>query len=363
MEKLNMISGKIKGIIFSVLTISVLTSSTIYVQAYTPDILVYYSTTVNLRLRSQPSTDAFSIRTVPRGTHVRVLYRGNGEWYRVYTGGTIGYMYAEFLEFATYRRPGMPAYAAGSVTVMDANTGEVLYENNQHMRRYPASITKLMTALVAMDQVEHVYELVFFSPTAVAIPRNASNIRMRTGDFLSVNDALHGLLLASGNDVARGLAEHVSGNIADFVSLMNQKALEIGAVNTRFINPCGMPGRGQHTTSYDMALIMQEVSRNPVLRQIISTSEFRISPTPSNHEGRTLRNLNRLINPQAAEFNSKVVGGKTGFTSAAQNTIVTYSYVNGRAVIVSALHVRGRANLFEDTTYLLRFVADQTNQD
>ena len=316
--------------------------------------LIVYRTTANLRLRTEPSTQSSIITTVPRGTQVQVLSFRDGEWFAVNVNGLEGYMYSGFLTFVSVRAYGSPMYIAGSVTIMDVKTGQVFYESDQHTLRYPASITKIMTALLVLERTNDLSDEVTFSRTAVSIPSYASRMGMRAGDTLTVYDALYGLLLTSGNEVANALAEHVSGSIEEFVELMNQRATFLGATNTRFLNPSGLPGPGQHTTSFDMALIMREAIRHPVFNRIIATPSTYIASTGSNPNSRTIRNLNRLIQ-NGPDFNEWVVGGKTGFTGAARHTIVTYSQNDGRSLIVSLLYVPQRSTIFSETTALLEF--------
>ncbi|MCL2616348.1 MAG: serine hydrolase, partial [Defluviitaleaceae bacterium] len=249
--------------------------------------------------------------------------------------------------------------AAGSVTIMNAETGQVLYEDAQHERRYPASITKIMTALLVLERVEDLSEPVTFSPGSVAIPWYASRAGMQPGDTLTVMDALYALMLISGNEVAWALAEHVSGSIGAFTEEMNARAISLGAENTRFINPCGLPGENQYTTSYDMALIMREAIQSPVFNRIISTSSAYLPPTASRETSRPMLNTNRLIREDSSDFNEWVVGGKTGFTNDAQHTLVTYSEIDGHPVIISLLYVTQRGAIFSDTSALLEFVSSR----
>ena len=165
-------------------------------------------------------------------------------------------------------------YTAGSVLVMDARTGVVLYETEGHTRRYPASITKIMTALIVLEQVEDLSERVIFSPRAVDLPSYASRMHMEAGESITVLQALYGIMLPSANDIARALAEHVSGSTEEFVALMNLRAAELGAYNTRFINPCGLPGDNQYTTAHDIALIKRAAIKNPLYVEIIGTPYF-----------------------------------------------------------------------------------------
>jgi len=318
--------------------------------------LLLYRTIENLRLREEPSTEAEVIETILQGTLVQVTDQWNEDWYFVYVDGMYGYMSTEFLAFVALRPPGSPMYMAGSVTVMDAQTGAVLFESEQHTTRYPASVTKIMTALLVLEHVDDLSELITFSETAVAIPWYASRMGMQAGDTMTVYDALYALMLVSANEVAWALAEHVSDSFDEFVDQMNLRAASLGAVNTRFANPCGLPGEGQYTTSYDMALIMRAAMQNPVFNRIIATPSADLPPTESHDTPRSMRNTNRLIHPDGPEFNNRVIGGKTGFTNAAQHTLVTYAELDGRAVIVSVLYVPHRGAIFSDTSALLEHV-------
>ena len=329
--------------------------------AYTVDTnenKVIYRTIVNLRLRDEPTVQGNILRTVPQGTLVQRLCSHETQWFRVYVNGLNGYMDSEFLEFVMINDPSLPIYAAGFVSVMDVQTGWILYENNQHTRRYPASITKIMTALLVLEQADDLSEPIVFSSHAVDIPSYASNMGMSVGDTLTVYEALYGLMLTSGNEVARASAEHISGSVDAFVMQMNRRAAELGAINTRFVNPCGLPGPYQYTTAYDMALIMREAIQNPVFSRIIATPVTYVPPTASNPEPRSISNTHRMIQ-DGPEFNQWVNGGKTGFTNAAQHTLVTYAEQNGHSVIVSVLYSPSRSAVFSDTESLLNFAFSQ----
>jgi len=251
-----------------------------------------------------------------------------------------------------------PLYVSASVLIMDAETGLVLYENNGFARRYPASITKVMTALLVLEHVEDLTQTLTFSANAVAIPDYASRMWMAEGESITVLEGLYGNMLPSGNEVARALAEFVSGNVPDFVDLMNRRAEELGAYNTRFVNPCGLPGDGQFVTAYDVALIMREAIRHPLFVEIISTPYFDIAPTQFNEEAREIRNTNRMIRPAMPEFNEYVIGGKTGFTNAAQHTLVTYARRGEFTFIITTLYAPHWRYTYADTAALIGLAYD-----
>ena len=247
-----------------------------------------------------------------------------------------------------------PRYTSAAVVVMDAETGLVLYGSEHNTQFYPASITKIMTALLVLEHVTDLTERIEFSHNAVfSIPRDSSHIAMDVGETLTVYQALYGLMLSSANEVSIALAEHVAGSVDEFSDLMNRRAASLGANNTHFVNPSGLPGTGHVTTAYDMALIMREAVKHPVFVDIIGTRRFDIPPTERQPRVRELLNTNRLIHP-GSYFNEWVVGSKTGWTHAAQHTLVTYAERDGRRLIISAL--RGESGgPFRDTLALMSF--------
>jgi D-alanyl-D-alanine carboxypeptidase len=247
-------------------------------------------------------------------------------------------------------------YTAGSVLVMDAKTAVVLYENEGFARRYPASITKIMTALVVLEEIDDLSQRVIFSENAVTLPDYAGKMGMEEGESLSVLEALYGIMLPSANDIARALAEHVSGSVEAFVAQMNRRAHELGAYDTRFINPCGLPGEGQFTTAYDIALIKREAMRHPLYAEIISTPYFYLPPNEFNEDIREMRNSNVMVRPEHEGFDSRIIGGKTGFTNAAQHTLVSYAAYENREIIISVLFASPRGVIFEDTAALMDYI-------
>ncbi|MCL2356672.1 MAG: D-alanyl-D-alanine carboxypeptidase [Defluviitaleaceae bacterium] len=250
--------------------------------------------------------------------------------------------------------PPPPQVSSESVILMDASTGLVLYENDARTQRYPASITKIMTALVVLEHSSDLTERVRFCDDSVwGIPRNSTHIYMDVGETLSVYEALHALMLASANEVSVALAIHVAGSVEEFADLMNRRAAQIGANDTFFVNPSGLPARGHVTTAYDMALIMREAAKNPVFRNIISRARFDIPPTERQPQTRHLLNDNQLIR-QGAFFNENVIGGKTGWTTPAGHTLVSYAYHDGRHLIAAVLRAEGNG-AFIDTNALFRY--------
>ena len=251
--------------------------------------------------------------------------------------------------------PEPPEYVSGAVIIMDAETGLILYERDQHARLYPASITKVMTALVVLEHVPDLSETLHITEYSVdSMPSYASRMGIQPGETLTMREALYGIMLPSANEVSIAMAEHVSGGVEDFVDLMNRHAYSLGAVNTRFINPSGLPGDYQYTTAYDVALIMREAVRFPAFIDAIAAAHVELPPRESQPEGQPLRNTNLMIREETPYFHGAVIGGKTGFTNAAQHTLVTFAERGGRSLIVTTLFAPSRAT-FTDTASLLEY--------
>ena len=158
--------------------------------------------------------------------------------------------------------PAGPQVSAQAAILMDANTGVILYSKNIHERLYPASTTKIMTALLAMEK-GNLDDMVDFSHEAVfSVPADGSNMGMDEGESVSLEECLYGIMVASANEAANAAGEYISGSIDDFVSLMNERAQEIGCTDTHFTNPNGLHDDQHYTSAYDLALISSLFFRN-----------------------------------------------------------------------------------------------------
>jgi len=251
--------------------------------------------------------------------------------------------------------PPPPQHEAGAVNVMCAQTGDVLYESNQHTHHYPASLVKVMTALLVLENVDDLTQTLTMSERAATLPSYAASLSLRAGDQMTIWEALHGILLPSANEVANALAEFVAGDIDSFIEMMNQRAHQLGAVNTNYVNACGLPGDGQHITAYDMSLIMRQAITFPEFVQIINTEYFNFPPSQRYPNGRIIRNTNRLVRGDDPLYSQWVIGGKTGWIIAARNTLSTYSVQENRSLIVTVLFTEDRAATFYDTITLLSY--------
>lgn len=229
-----------------------------------------------------------------------------------------------------------PAVEAESAILMDADTGVILYEKNIHTRQYPASITKIMTALLAQENCD-MDEVITFSHTAVyTVERGSSNIGIDENETLTMEDALYALLLASANEVANGIAEHISGNVDAFADLMNERAKELGCEDTHFINPHGLPDDNHYTSAYDMALIARAFFSYENLSMISGTTFYHINATATQPDEIDLGNHNKMLpgtNRGSKYYYEGLVGGKTGYTDIARQTLVTCAERDGVRLI------------------------------
>ncbi|HWP98775.1 MAG TPA: D-alanyl-D-alanine carboxypeptidase family protein [Syntrophomonadaceae bacterium] len=246
-----------------------------------------------------------------------------------------------------------PAIISESAILMDAKTGQVLYEKNMNEKLYPASITKILTILLGIEK-GHLDDTVTMSHEAVfTIPRGASHIALDEGEQITLEQALMAALLPSANDACNGIAEHISGNVSDFAQLMNQRARESGALNSNFVNPHGLPDDKQVTTAYDMAMITRAALQNEKFRAIISTVRYTIPPTNKQTEPRELWSEHRMLTTNRFSYQG-VIGGKTGYTKESQNTLVTAGRRGDRELIAVVMRSED-FGVYKDTIALFDY--------
>lgn len=245
--------------------------------------------------------------------------------------------------------PAGPEIAAGSAILMDADSGMILYEKNSHERHYPASITKIMTALLTLENCE-LDEVVTYSRDAVfSIEPGSNHIALNPGDQLTVEESLYGLLLASANEVANGLGEHIAGSMDEFAVMMTERAGQLGCTDTNFTNANGLHDDNHYTSCYDMALITREALKSPIFRKIDSTITYVVpkeTPLP-------IVMGHKMLNPRESVYYAGCMGGKTGYTTRSGNTLVTYAERNGLRLISVVMNCNGTH--YTDTTALLDF--------
>ncbi|MBR1693593.1 MAG: D-alanyl-D-alanine carboxypeptidase [Lachnospiraceae bacterium] len=228
--------------------------------------------------------------------------------------------------------PTGPAIGAEAAILMEANTGTILYEKNIHEELYPASTTKMMSCLLAVENCS-LDEMVSFSKEAVfGIERGSSNAGIDVGEQIELEECLYIILLYSANEVTAAVGEHVAGSIDGFVDMMNEKAKELGCQNTHFNNTNGLPDENHYTSAYDLALIAKEFYKNETLCKIASTSFYTVYPTPTQPDQWDMQNHHKLCKHLTYEYDG-FIGGKTGFTSVARQTLVSGAERNGMRLI------------------------------
>ncbi|MDE6845588.1 MAG: D-alanyl-D-alanine carboxypeptidase [Lachnospiraceae bacterium] len=224
-----------------------------------------------------------------------------------------------------------PAVSAESAILMDANTGVILYAKNIHKKLYPASTTKLLTCLIAMEQ-GNLDDMVNFSHEAVfTVPVGGSNMGMDEGESITLEEALYGILVGSANEVANAVGEYVSGSIEDFVAEMNKRAEELGCTDSHFMNTNGLHDDDHYTSAYDLALISSSFFQNEMLCKIGNTARYHFEPTATQPDDFYKNNKHRIINGEIPY--DGVLGGKTGYTDEARQTLVTCAEQNGMKLI------------------------------
>lgn len=217
--------------------------------------------------------------------------------------------------------PTGPAITAQSAILMEADTGTILYAKNMDEKLYPASTTKMLTCLIAVEQCA-LNEKVNFSYDAInAVPTDGSNMGMDAGEFLSMEECLYGIMVASANEVANAVAEHIAGSLDAFTEMMNQKAVELGCQNSHFVNTNGLHAEDHYTSAYDLALIAKAYFQNDVLRRIGNTPSYHFAPSEGQTDDFYKTNKHKLINGELSY--EGIIGGKTGYTDAARQTLVT----------------------------------------
>ena len=248
-----------------------------------------------------------------------------------------------------------PSISCETAIVMDATTGQILYEKNPYQTMYPASITKILTALVAIEQGDLDSTLTMTEDAVWGIEWDSNQIGLQVGEQITLRDALYATMLESANEAAWGVGVHVSGSLSAFCEAMNARAKELGCTNTNFVNANGLHDDNHYTCAYDMALITKEALTHPEFVEITSTLEYTIPATNMTAEPRYLTHSNRMIQEGTDYYYPYCIGGKTGFTEMAQGTFVAWAEHNGVELICVTMKTNTNANNYTDTTALFNY--------
>lgn len=245
-----------------------------------------------------------------------------------------------------------PELGAQAAYLLEANTGIVLYAKNPDEKLYPASTTKILTCLIAVEHCS-MDEVITFSQDAVfSLESGSSNIGIDPGQSMPLRECLYGILVGSANEVANAVAEHVAGSIDAFADMMNEKAAELGCTNSHFVNPHGLHNENHYTTAHDLALIAKAFFQNEQLSKIGNTGSYHFEATATQPDDFYIRNKHQLISGDITYEGIK--GGKTGYTEQARQTLVTCAERNDMRLICVILKEES-PNQFYDTVKLFDY--------
>ena len=237
---------------------------------------------------------------------------------------------------------GVFATSASSMTLIEVNSGRILFSQNMHQRREMASTTKVVTAITVIENCKNLDEIVVVPKQAVGI--EGSSIYLSAGEKISVRDLLYGLMLRSGNDSAVALAIHTAGSIKDFCKKMNELPAKVGAKNSNFVNPHGLHHPDHYTTAYDLAIISAYAMKNPVFKEIVSTKVHKATWEGRDYP-RVMHNKNKILsNYQGGN------GVKTGYTKKAGRCLVSAAQRDNMQVVCVVLNC---GPMFEECSRLM----------
>lgn len=255
---------------------------------------------------------------------------------------------------ATVEYPKAPDIYGHAAILIDIDTGAILYSKNAHEKLYPASITKIMTALLAVENCALEDNFTFTQEIINALPWDAAKYGYVAGEQVGIRDLLYVLMLRSANEVAIGLGMKIAGTEAEFAKLMTEKAKEIGAVNTNFVNATGLHDKDHYTTAYDMALIAMEAMENATFAEVWATPNYIVNPTNIEPDVVRIWNRHNMLVNRGVEYYSYAKGGKTGYTDEAGRTLVTYATRDGRNLMCVVMK-SGTETVYSDTKLLFEY--------
>lgn len=256
-----------------------------------------------------------------------------------------------------------PQITSPAAILMDSKTGKILYEKNSEEQRYPASTTKIITAILALENCNLNDKVTVSYNAVMSVPAGYSIAALQIGEELTIEQLLNVLLIHSANDAGNVIAEHIAGSIEDFADMMNKKAIEIGCKNTNFVNPSGIHSSEHYSTAYDLALIAKYAMQNETFRKIVSKTSCTIEAT-NKYEERTFRTTNDLLIYNNVKKDSNyyypyAIGVKTGYTSQAKNCLISAAIKNDIeliAVVLGSMYTSsGLSERYVDTISLFDY--------
>lgn len=250
---------------------------------------------------------------------------------------------------------GVAVHKQTKAALFDLDDGKLMFSQGIHERAYPASITKIMTGILAV-KYGNMDDVISIPESALNLEEGSTEIGLQAGDQLTMNDLFHGLLIYSGNDAAMTIAEHVGGSVEHFVEMMNEEAASLGATNTHFVNPSGLHDENHYTTAYDIYLMLNEALTYPKFAEVMQMSAYTI--TINRGEEKILKRLDAtdqyLTKQVTPPKNVTVLGGKTGTTGAAGSCLALASQnAYGEPFISIILHAPTKSVLYDNMNQLL----------
>lgn len=259
--------------------------------------------------------------------------------------------------------PKKNSLSSASAIVMELSTGSILYSKNINTKHYPASITKIMTALLTLENCSLSETLTFTEEEAYGIEIGSSSLYCEPGEKFTIEQTLYGIMLQSANEMCLAAADHVAGSNKKFINMMNDRVAQLGLKNTHFVNPNGLHDNNHYTTAYDMACIAREAWKNTSFQKITGTKTYSMGATNKRKKNEIMQLLNhhQMVNGyKHPEYEYKYcVGGKTGYTSMAHSTLVTFAEKDGMQLVAVIMKANSaehpEPNEYSDTTRILNF--------
>ncbi len=229
--------------------------------------------------------------------------------------------------------PQGPEITSEAAVILEDSTGTTLYAKNMDEVLYPGSTVKIMTCLLALENSNLTDEVTMTATGVSGVTDGGANISAQLDEVFTMEQCLYAIMVASANDIALQVAEHIGGSVENFVAMMNTRAAQLGCTNTVFTNPTGLPDENQHTTAHDMALIMKAATENPSFSPIASANTYTIPATNVSGGARSLTSKFTMTNNSSDAYYQGCLGGKEGFTEASQSTLVCSAQRNDVTLI------------------------------
>lgn len=266
----------------------------------------------------------------------------------------LGYTVSAAGTEATASGDNSTAITAQTAILADANTGQIYYQKDMHKRMYPASITKILTGLVAIDKGNPNDILTIPDGMDNGMPSGSAGIALQTGEQITEDEALYTMFLASANDSATALALHTAGTVPAFVNMMNDYAKSLGVKDSTFDNPTGLPDKNNLTSAYDMAVITRKAYGTPELMKYFGALKYTMPATNKRAKPQNYVTLHKMMKSTRFKYPG-VIAGKTGWETMSGHTLVTVAQRNDRTLVCVVMRSSDANTVYGDTASLLNY--------